>query len=869
MNLLEAVAAAGGEQQGVQQSGLRSCDIAVECGVAEAAWEDYPHLQGFGLYSPFPAAPGQSEAKVWRLRLPVGYGECDGKKEDYTPRINPDVAGKRHHIWLIDDAGLDFRHRQSAGAWPAALRGQEGPTPDWIIVKMSAPLASGDLWQTIVAGQFQDTRLPADSLASRSIVVVSAEDVRCESAVISRGVSWERTALDLAKAVRENPVLRELTACRYLIVMFGAEGAVLVDCRERGRPHCHLVFDPSHCEGDWTGRIEGDVFGRMSSFVAGITAGLAKTLAPSAAEGHAKEDAEIDSLLAGIGAGLAGARRLLLCGHGAEGSDPSLPLAEVAKEILAPQFRFEQTQVPEGTATGIAGPGTWRILEGNPARRSGLGALTRGRARLVAQFGLKTLSGVPYLRFGDLRTVDRGEIESLRNIRTLIEQYRQNPNPGRPLSIAVFGQPGSGKSFGVKQIAKAVFGDKVPILDFNLSQLSIRDDSVLIGAFHQVRDKVLKGATPVVFWDEFDSVQLQWLARLLAPMQDGTFLEGQMVRPVGKCVFVFAGGTSYDFASFGPPALTEQERSRLAPEDAKGLLGEQQFFKGRKGPDFKSRLAAYLNVAGPNQRQIRCRLQKHYEPDPTDTGYPLRRALLLRSQFGLQDDEKLDIDAGLLSAFLEIGEYRHGARSMDKIIEHVKTRSRGGRVRPSHLPPDELLDLYVDAAEFYRLLEPDLEFQQMAEAVAAAIHHAFLEDRNKEQTPVASHLRRTFYELRPDDREQNLAAARRMPEVLSIADLTLVRQAAGSQDCGSEVARRIEETLEEMAEAEHNGWMEHRFRNDWRYAPIRDDRQKLQDCLLPYSQLPEHQKEKDRQQVRRYPEFAAIAGYRIVPRNQT
>ena len=87
------------------------------------------------------------------------------------------------------------------------------------------------------------------------------------------------------------------------------------------------------------------------------------------------------------------------------------------------------------------------------------------------------------------------------------------------------------------------------MLEFNLAQFAETTD--LIGAFHQVRDKVLQGLTPIVFWDEFDSREYEWLQYLLAPMQDGSFQEGQITHPIGKCVFVFAGGTSYDFDNFG------------------------------------------------------------------------------------------------------------------------------------------------------------------------------------------------------------------------------------------------------------------------------------------------------------------------------
>ena len=66
---------------------------------------------------------------------------------------------------------------------------------------------------------------------------------------------------------------------------------------------------------------------------------------------------------------------------------------------------------------------------------------------------------VPVCRYRVLSTVDLGEIENYHAIKTLLDEYiyalttgTQGGRP-KPISIAVFGPPGSGKSFGVKQIA--------------------------------------------------------------------------------------------------------------------------------------------------------------------------------------------------------------------------------------------------------------------------------------------------------------------------------------------------------------------------------------------------------------------------------
>ncbi len=64
------------------------------------------------------------------------------------------------------------------------------------------------------------------------------------------------------------------------------------------------------------------------------------------------------------------------------------------------------------------------------------------------------MQDVPWGQFGNLLTVDRQEIESYRSIRNLVAEYAGNKQVARPLSIAVFGTPGSGKSFGVTEMAK-------------------------------------------------------------------------------------------------------------------------------------------------------------------------------------------------------------------------------------------------------------------------------------------------------------------------------------------------------------------------------------------------------------------------------
>ena len=299
------------------------------------------------------------------------------------------------------------------------------------------------------------------------------------------------------------------------------------------------------------------------------------------------------------------------------------------------------------------------------------------------QKGEEVIEGLPHLSFGALKTVDRWEIEAYQNVRNLILDYF-NSDTIRPLSIAVFGSPGSGKSFGVTQIAKNILPGKVEKLEFNVSQfISPMDLGV---AFQKVRDVILEGKLPLVFFDEFDSdrdgMPLGWVKSFLMPMQDGRFRDESGEHPLGKCILVFAGGTSPNFESFVEPMTSAD-------------LEAVQSFKSIKGPDFVSRLKGTINVLGPNPK------------DEHDSNHVLRRALLLRSLCEQErrlnmKDGKAPISPAIIKAMLLVPEFSHGARSMEAIL--AMSRIDGGSWEPASLPFRSQLALHCDADDFLGLL---------------------------------------------------------------------------------------------------------------------------------------------------------------------
>jgi len=582
-------------------------------------------------------------------------------------------------------------------------------------------------------------------------------------------------------------------------------------------------------EGDWceSEGIKGGIFGITSCLTAAITSHLAL-------------DSTDESLDQGIIGGLAAMRAMHRAGHGkvAKGR-PGIQFDDVARAILAPSVRYASVTVPPPPADDSSTFRSWTIMTSGRSERHH--EPLYGIARRVAILGPGALTDIPYQEFGKLFVVDRTEIESLRNLRQLIRDYKNLDAGNKPLSVAVFGAPGSGKSFSVKQVARTVLGKGVPILEFNLSQFPGTGE--LIGALHQVRDKVLEGAMPVVFWDEFDSRAYMWLQYLLAPMQDGAFREGQIVHTIGKCIFVFAGGTSYDFENFGPPPHAKEKFDE---------------FRLAKGPDFKSRLNGYLNVLGPNPRQVHDSQNDRWVDDESDICFPVRRALLLRVFLKHFGDKRLSIDGGVLSAFLELGRYKHGARSMETVAHQMMTRGLPGEVRRSDLPPAEVMSMHADHDEFMSIANRDLKFKAMADKLAPAVHEFY---RSRDPTPETD---RPFDQLADNYKADNIAAAMRIPWVLGLGQLYVVPDELESGDSADEIKKLIEDKLELFAEAEHDGWMEYKLLNGWTYGPEKNEKLRTHRLLVPYSALPEPEKRKDREGVGQYQAILDIINYKIV-----
>jgi hypothetical protein len=869
--------------------------------------------------------PDDEGAEVWRTRRSLSLGTvADPRSLPTVPLPEPAPDPYQPDVVLVEDNAGGYRFLVPAWLEAAIKEEPESsprrPLPRWIVLKTSAPVGHGSFWWALAG---------SSELRDRLVVIVSIKDLRRTEIRVSQGISWERTALDLCRELSQSPALEGLRHARHVIVTLHGEGALWMersgdDGNADDERRFTLFFDPGQMESEWSravGGLEGDAYGYHSTFAASIAAQLALAAPEDSTKG----------LDAGIGNGLRAMRLLRILGHGpVKNHRPGVPVEALAEVILqsdpaelaealskhlpkSPQADWSrlgtfgrilcprrvapdrnavcvQSVVPgSGGGSGRdAAPGPdaaaardleesgsfpadWRILESDDGWRDAKQPLY-GLGRRVSLLGLNALANVPYARFGDLFTVDRDEIEALRNIQRLLQDYERATGETKPLSIAVFGPPGSGKSFGVKQVAKTVVEEKKQaFLEFNLSQFDDPED--LVGAFHQVRDKVLEGKLPVVFWDEFDSSGFKWLQFLLAPMQDGKFQEGQITHPIGRCIFVFAGGTSYHFDHFGPPKTAWSNAPEVVREHREAVAA----FQLKKGPDFKSRLHGCLNVLGPNPRQEfdPAQPQGHQRPDdPEDVCFPVRRAILVRSWLGLmspkkgQDRKRLNMDPGLLAALIEVGHYTHGARSMEKIVTAVKLGGNRGFHR-SALPTDEVLEMNVrESAQFAEIMDQPRAFQKQAWQLAPAIHAAWFPLGDQ-----ANAYKTGFEQLSPEGKGDNYAAAVRIPNILGLVGLELVDE-ADDEPAVPDPETILKSHLFLLGEEEHNGWMEVKLANGWTPAPVPRDRAELKaqraarthHCLVPFEELSDEDRDKDSQSITNYPVVARLAGFKIVAR---
>ncbi|KAK1180557.1 RyR domain-containing protein [Streptomyces sp. NBS 14/10] len=807
--------------------------------------------QSYPLIREFPSP--ESKYTTWRVAEFLGATARRKVLPGDEFRVQDDP--KEAEVVVLDDANLGFReHRE---LWPQGIT--DVNSRPWTVLKMGAGLAEGALWESLRYGH----------LVNRLVVVTTANDLRYGDVEVSCNLSWEHSARDVAAELIHKPSVNALSGCPLVVVSFGPVAALVLKRVSGGRPadrwKFRLIFQPESIES-WERKEEGRMWGYTSVLTAWIACYLAKN--PD----------DLTGVEAGVRHGLAAMQELHSSGYQRDANGrlrfPSEKISDIS-DSMANSDRLAEVVVPAPLVTRgeylkgkeqISGPRLWTILQDNYP--DNLDRLARDIVKSGADHVLKK---VPRARFRNLMAIDRVEIETFRSIRALIAEYCRRDSQ-TPLSLAVFGAPGSGKSFAVTEIVSSLeesgeLGEIRP-LTFNLSQFSSPAD--LVAALHAVRDVVPKKGMPLVFWDEFDTpldgAKFGWLRYFLAPMQDGKFNDGNYVHPIGKSIFVFAGGTSRRMAEF-------RDKTEAKPNS--------------KGPDFLSRIRGYIDLRGtdpvtaqetnnperevdkrPEEQEANLRLAED------DTYYIVRRAVLLRSLLekkagslfrNIDDRKELGIDDGILRAFLEIPKYEHGARSMEAIIE-MSSLTGERRFERSALPSQSQLDLHVDGHEFLAIMRSvDLpsSLGQSALAVLAQEARNQLYDATKgRQGLIGDEYKSGQFATDPvgdgsAPNKQYLKFVENIPNMLGDAGYRIVLAHGQTGDT------LTEEAISRLAEAEHNRWMNDGLRAGWSHGEFYDSVRKLHPAMKTWANLSDGQKQLDRERVGRIPAILENKSYVI------
>lgn len=581
---------------------------------------------------------------------------------------------------VVTDAGAGLRMQANFANTVLPKKIELAGAP--VLIKMHLPLAEGPVWKW-----FKVLKHPNRTL------VISAADLRASGVRLSHCLSWDQAADDLRQAAtyRGGTLKNILDSGATVVVLFDAEGAaVLRNAYTSRRPFLdmRLVFDTQLAEGELNEEHDGDLVGKMSIFMTQLVRGLLNS------DRTPPLNLMISHVRSALGAVRAFANSAMIARRLQSVDRQS---GELSLEYPAYPTRDE---IEENAATYAAPAANLGTNEKSLLIACLPKTDYRTLARDIIRKGPSILSGYPTGRFGKLITIDRTEIEGYRAIKQLFARYLEAPDDNKPMSVAVFGPPGSGKSFGVKQLVP----ESLIVKEFNLSQAEPSD---LPGYFHEIRDVSLSGKTPLCFFDEFDSGQNKFLAHFLSPMQDGKFRDGPRIHPIGRAIFVFAGGVAEKWDEFQnghdtdrTRAGTGRTRGRLSGKrnivgvDLKRQVGtdREKDAKEKKVPDFASRLRGHIDITGLGKDKAEI--------------YMLRRAILMRvlledlmpGIFQKVDDKKLghaSIDDDIIDILVMRAEYEHGARSLEQVLRMSRQGADMRKFSVADLPPGPQLAMHI------------------------------------------------------------------------------------------------------------------------------------------------------------------------------
>ncbi len=774
---------------------------------------------------------GGEQKPTWRIKEFLGY---DGPDDPQQSEINMNVSDQFKTV-IIDDAANGIRNSEKSNALLGKI-----DNPDTIVYKLARPLNTGSLsgktmglWETVIQKQLDKK--------CNLVVLLDVNDLRNEGAAISHGLSWERFASDVVHFFTYNNHINRFVNDSFngwIVIKAGLEGAVVLPpgykttLRPDGKAPI-LVYDPAKGEDD--GFDEFREKGKMTGYFSVFAAAIGNYL-------NSVESFSDDSLIHSVKIGLFASFGLLETGFLTDDKISSVqyPVAQISEQINKKSVgKFQNVEIPVIPENYTIRKECWSIVE--TLKLKGIVEMAEKLVRLddgVAQIP------IPFAKFGKFTTYDPSEIENFRTVKRLVREYHEAGVSDRPLSLGVFGKPGSGKSFGVKEVVSSLLPVNTPVCTFNLSEFQTVAE--LSRTFHIVHDLTRDGTLPLIFFDEFDcSLNKEpcgWLKYFLAPMQDGKFNDGSDVHPIGRAIFVFAGGTKSSYKDFA----NQEFESR-------------QWFAKAKGPDFLSRLRGYVDIMGVNpahDKDFICLIRRA----TMLRGNLLTRAKTLgkQSHWLVNENKEIAIEDAVLHTLLKIPDYKNGARSLSAIIESCQLSLSKGLTKAS-LPPMHILAMHLDTKRFNELLYAenfkDKVFMPAREKMARMVHKYYCDANPTEAN------NKPWEQLSLSEQQQNRY------QVDSYADLLLTIGLYLDIKSDTVPYELTKKDIDNLSKAEHKRWMRDKISQGYRYGPEKSTEHLTHPDIKEWEELKPEVQQKDVEAVKRIPELLSVSGLTIVKKN--
>lgn len=751
--------------------------------------------------------PGYRVQQIRHIGKPPFWHSPDLTKAEVSPGSTVVITGSGEAFKDVEPA-LDFLLKVR---------------PRYIIHHMTRPLARGKLWDIIRDGPKTRDGVPDPEFLA---VLIDADDLRAEGIALSKALSWEATAEDFVRNLGSNGRLDTLVTCPNLIVRFGTEGVIYHRGRDAGDPV--LYYNPRSMEGEWRSGADANMIDVASAFTAGLALGFADSKPPNCDNG--------------IQYGISAANDL--CRHRFVHSDfddaPDYPIAQIM-DGLRPDQHYTAVRIPSAR---ISSGDKWSIFDsitGDPAE------LAR---QVVTNGPEKALAACPMQKFDKLLAIDRAEQESLRSVLDAITERLDAGSRG-PTSIGVIGPAGSGKKYATANLASHVSTGR-PVQKLSYNSRLLKFDS-LVEACQAIRDHTANGDLTIVTFENFE-VMLEpnndLLKEMLVIMRDGNFTDRGHVHSLGAPLMFFIVnnelGSDID-EPFPPPTPTSPRHADFAqvPNYDVSLLMDY--------------LHGLVKVNGPNQNS------------PRDKTFCIRRAIMMRQLIQerhphLEVKGRINIEEGVLHALLLVPKFKHGLRSLEKIIS---TSRLSGRTKfdVAALPPEEQIQLHVDGKIFMSYLRAPKLPPALRERLAEGMFEIYKQRRydmaksaEERQSLQDERSMRDWEDLPPELKESTRAQADDIPRKLRAVGCFMLNEERSAPLI--RVPEFSVEQLDMLSEMEHERFNAERLQRQWRMGP-RNSKQRTTPFLVPWRDLSQEWKDVDRVMVECVPNILRKNGWHI------